>query len=243
MTMTDIDRAKDAIRNQVWELLARAQVVAPDVRGYIPDFDGAQAAADRLAELPVWKDAHVVKAVPDRAQLPVRARALAEGKLLYMAVPKLADAQPFRLIHPEHLTVAPEDAAAHQTAMQMGQPIDLDQMQPVDLVVCGSVAVDRRGARLGKGAGYSDLEVALLTEAGLLSASTTIVTTVHALQVVDHSLPQTRHDFSVDLVVTPGDVISCGTPRRPAALHWDDLAPERIAAIPVLGRLQTLPRP
>jgi NAD(P)-dependent dehydrogenase (short-subunit alcohol dehydrogenase family) len=35
-------------------------------------------------------------------------------------------------------------------------------MRPVNLVVCGSVAVNRRGVRLGKGAGYSDIEVALL---------------------------------------------------------------------------------
>lgn len=243
MARTDIDRVKDAIRNQVWDALVRAQVVAPDVHGHIPDFDGAQAAADRLAELPVWKDARVIKAVPDRAQLPVRVRALAEGKLLYMAVPKLADAQPFRLIDPEHLTVAPEQAAAHQTAMQIGQPADLDQMQPVDLVVCGSVAVDRHGARIGKGAGYSDLEVALLTEAGLLSASTTIVTTVHALQVVDHDLPETTHDFSVDLIVTPDDIVSCGPPRRPTGVRWADLDDNKIAEIPVLGRLQAIAHP
>ena len=47
------------------------------------------------------------------------------------------------------------------------------------MVVCGSVAVNRRGARLGKGAGYSDIEVALLQEAGLIGPSTVIVTTVH----------------------------------------------------------------
>jgi 5-formyltetrahydrofolate cyclo-ligase len=41
-------------------------------------------------------------------------------------------------------------------------------MQPVDLVACGSVAVDRTGARLGKGAGYSEIEVGLLNDAGLI---------------------------------------------------------------------------
>ena len=51
------------------------------------------------------------------------------------------------------------------------------------------MAVNRDGVRLGKGAGYSDLEVALLQEAGLIDRDTTIVTTVHALQVVDIALP------------------------------------------------------
>jgi len=44
---------------------------------------------------------------------------------------------------------------------------------------------------------------------------TAIVTTAHHLQVVDEALPETEHDFSVDLIVTPGEVIECVPPRRP----------------------------
>lgn len=107
-------------------------------------------------------------------------------------------------------------------------------MKPVDLIVCGSVAVNRRGVRLGKGAGYSDIEVALLQEAGLIGPETTIVTTVHPLQVIEDELPETDHDFSVDVIVTPDFVIRCPDPRRPQGLLWDDLPPEKIARIPVL---------
>jgi 5-formyltetrahydrofolate cyclo-ligase len=77
------------------------------------------------------------------------------------------------------------------------------------------VAVNRRGARVGKGAGYSDIEFALLTEAGLIDPNTMIVTTVHQLQVLDDEPYETAHDFSVDLIVTPNEVITCGPPRRP----------------------------
>jgi len=73
----------------------------------------------------------------------------------------------------------------------------------------GRVAVNRRGTRLGKGAGYSDIEVALLQEAGLIGPSTVIVTTVHPLQVIDEVMPETEYDFSVDLIATPGEVIEC----------------------------------
>src|SRR5207344_2461096 len=113
--------------------------------------------------------------------------------------------------------------------------VTLSEMSPVDLVVSGSVAVNREGVRLGKGAGYSDIEVALLTEAGLLRPETVIVTTVHTLQVLDEPLPETEHDFSVDLIVTPNQVIECGPPRRPTGLYWDHLDPSKIAAIPVLA--------
>ncbi|WP_436319654.1 5-formyltetrahydrofolate cyclo-ligase [Streptomyces syringium] len=101
-------------------------------------------------------------------------------------------------------------------------------------MVLGSVAVNRDGIRMGKGAGYSDLEFALLTEAGLISPETLVVTTVHALQVVDGPIPATEHDVSVDLIVTPDEVITCPTPHRPSGILWDHLAPEKIAAIPVL---------
>lgn len=64
-----------------------------------------------------------------------------------------------------------------------------------------------------------------------MGPDTIIVTTVHALQVVDTALPETGHDFSVDLIVTPDGVIRCGPSRRPAGLIWDHLTAEKIAAI------------
>jgi 5-formyltetrahydrofolate cyclo-ligase len=40
-------------------------------------------------------------------------------------------------------------------------------MAPVGIVICGSVAVNRDGVRIDKGAGYSNPEVAVLIEGGL----------------------------------------------------------------------------
>jgi 5-formyltetrahydrofolate cyclo-ligase len=42
------------------------------VIGRIPNFVGAEAAADQLAALPAWEAARVVKANPDKAQRAVR---------------------------------------------------------------------------------------------------------------------------------------------------------------------------
>jgi 5-formyltetrahydrofolate cyclo-ligase len=114
-------------------------------------------------------------------------------------------------------------------------------MRPVDMVVCGSVAVNRDGTRLGKGAGYSDLEVALLAEAGLIGPGTVIVTTVDPLQVIGEPIPEAGHDFSVDLIISTRDVIRCSPPRRPAGLDWDLLPASMIAAIPVLAARQKHP--
>jgi 5-formyltetrahydrofolate cyclo-ligase len=105
-------------------------------------------------------------------------------------------------------------------------------MFPVDLVVCGSVAVNRRGARIGKGAGYSDIEVALLAEAGLIRPETVIVTTLHQLQVVEEELPETEHDFRVDVIVTPDETIRCELSRRPKASCWSSSTPLKRVAFP-----------
>jgi 5-formyltetrahydrofolate cyclo-ligase len=209
--------------------------VAPGVHGRIPAFSGADRAADRLAALPEWRAARVIKAVPDTAQLPVRAQALEDGKVLYMAVPKLADELPFYVLNANTKGLSQWEAASKENAAAHAQKVGVDQMEPVDMVVCGSVAVNRQGVRIGKGAGYSDIEVALLAEAGLIGPDTTIVMTVHTLQVVDDVLPESEHDFSVDLIVTPDEVIRCGPQRRPSGLYWDRLSPEKIAAIPVLA--------
>ena len=232
---TETDEAKKAIRRRVWDLLVAEHVVERGVHGYIPAFVGAEAAADRLAGLAEWRAARVVKAVPDRAQQPVRERALRDGKLLYVAVPKLAAELPFFVLDPAGLAAAPAEAAAREHAARHARKVAVEDMRRVDVVVCGSVAVNRRGSRLGKGAGYSDIAVALLQEAGRIGPSTVIVTTVHPLQVVDDVVPETEHDFSVDLIVTPDEVIECEPPRRPTGLYWNNLTAAKIAAIPVLA--------
>ncbi|MGW6721722.1 5-formyltetrahydrofolate cyclo-ligase [Streptomyces sp. NPDC054995] len=234
--MADIDQAKQALREKAWRRLIDGGGAPADSYGKIPGFYGTQATAERLAELDEWQQAATIKANPDWAQLPIRTRALEDGKLLYMAVPRMASPEPFFLLDPETLTVPAGEAAEKKGAAQVARRVGVDAMRPIDVVVCGSVAVNRSGARIGKGAGYSDLEVALLVEAGLVTESTVIVAPVHALQVLDEEIPETAHDFSVDYIVTPDEVIRCTNRRRPPGLVWDDLTAEKIAAIPVLAQ-------
>lgn len=189
-----------------------------------------------MSQLDEWRDARVVKANPDWAQQPVRINALQDGKLLYMAVPKLATAQPFYLLDPAAISASLEVITTGDGAAKHAPRVEVEQMRAVDLIVAGSVAVNRHGVRIGKGAGYSDIEVALLAEAGLIGPSTVIVTTVHPLQIVDDDLPETEHDFSIDLIVTPDEVIRCAAPRRPNGIVATHLTAEKIRAIPALAR-------
>jgi 5-formyltetrahydrofolate cyclo-ligase len=221
-----LDR-KQEIRDRIWALLEREGAARfPGTRGRIPNFRGAEQAAAGLAERPEWHAARVVKANPDSPQLPVRRRARKAGKTLYMAVPRLAEEKPF---------VAVQGDPTIKRALAEGRRLSLDELEPVELIVCGAVAVNRQGARVGKGGGFSDLEFALLVEHGLVGAETTIATTVHDLQVLDEKLPETDHDFRVDLIVTPTRVLRARRGRRPSGLLWDHLDADKRAAIPALG--------
>jgi 5-formyltetrahydrofolate cyclo-ligase len=233
--------AKAALREEMWAALSVKGIARfPSPAGRIPNFVGAEAAARRLTETAPWQAAATIKANPDSSQWPVRQCALEDGKRVYMAVPRLAGPQPFFLLDPTHLATDARKASSIKGAGLSALPVDLEELEPVDLVVTGCVAVGRDGARLGKGGGFSDLELALAREAGLVDAGTVVVTTVHERQVVDSGvIPTTDHDIHVDLVVTPDAVIECARPKRHRlpTVQWDELTDEKIASIPLLGRL------
>jgi 5-formyltetrahydrofolate cyclo-ligase len=133
--------------------------------------------------------------------------------------------------------MSPWEAAAKEGAAKAGRKVAATELPPVDLVICGSVAVNREGARIGKGGGFSDLEVAFLVEAGVLRPDTILATTVHPLQVVDEPLPETIHDFRVDGIVTPDEALWCTEPHRPPGILWDHLDRDKIAEVPALAAL------
>ena len=238
--------SKAALRQEVWAAMRAAKVARfPGAAGRIPNFTGAEAAAEQLRGLPPWQAARTVKSNPDSAQWPVRQRALEDGKTVYMAVPRLAAPEPFFALDPAHLSEPPRKAASISGATRSARRVTLAELTPVDLVVMGCVAAGEDGARLGKGGGFADLEFALATAAGLIGPDTVCVTTVHELQVcAAGAIPTAAHDVPLDFIVTPDRVIDCRRdgPRPAAALDWDDLTEEKIAAIPLLAAQARLAR-
>ena len=236
--------AKAALRQEVWDAMRAAKVARfPGAAGRIPNFTGAEAAAERLRAMAQWAAAGTLKANPDSAQLPVRQRALEDGKLVCMAVPRLAAPEPFFALDPDHLAETPRKAASISGAARSARRVALADLSPVDLVVMGSVAAAADGARLGKGGGFADLEFALAAAAGLIGPDTVCVTTVHEIQVRPAgTIPLTGHDVPVDFVITPERVIDCRSrqaPRPTAGICWQDLTDAKIAAIPLLMALQS----
>lgn len=231
---------KDTIRESVWDDLdesGEARFPYPP-HGRIPNFAGAEDAANRMAQEEWWQEATAIKANPDAPQLSVRRRALRAGKIVYMAVPRLRSRKPFLALDPNAIDDI-DEASTISGASTYGQPVAVDEVPQIDVIVSGSVAVDKFGVRVGKGEGYSDLEFAILTEAGRVNARTVVATTVHERQVWPEPIEPAAHDVPIDFVATPErEFVTEIRTDRPDGLDWSRIGPEMIEEIPVLHELQ-----
>jgi 5-formyltetrahydrofolate cyclo-ligase len=232
---------KAAIRERVWKLMQEESVARfPGTWGRIPNFAGAEEAATRLLTVEAWRRAKVIKANPDSPQRPVRLLALQQGKRVYMAVPRLKKLKCFIELDPLHLGGEHERASSIKGAFRWGRPVGPEEMEPVDLIVAGSVAVTRDGARLGKGGGYSDLEYAIAREFALISSTTPVLTTVHPLQVVSNEIEMKVHDIPVDYILTPDEtIVTEHKHERPEGIYWELLHEEKLKGIPILRKLRS----
>ena len=137
-----------------------------------------------------------------------------------MASPKLREG--FLLLDPSKI---PSSKYAYASTIRgafiYGKKISLKDIPNVDLVITGSVAVDRKGGRIGKGGGYAELEYAILREIGSVTERTPVITTVHDIQIVDH-VPLEPHDLTVDYIGTPKRLYKI-TPRppKPKGIYWE----------------------
>ena len=232
----ELVRTKDAIRKDIWKLLPAKKVARfPGATGRIPNFIGAEACARLLANAGWWAKAGVIKANPDSPQRAIRQKALEEGKIVYMAVPRLRANKPFIELDPQRIKCSPYTASSIKGATRHGRHVALSAVRKIDLIVCGSVAVNLKGGRAGKGGGYSDLEFALLTEEKKVGGQIPIVTSVHPLQIIEDEIPMTEHDIPLSAIITPGKIFDIKSNfKRPKGIYWELLPAEKIEAIPAL---------
>ncbi len=237
--MDNIREEKTRLRRLIWDLMERRNIsrFPRPVHGRIPNFVGAEEAAKRALSLNEWRRALVVKVNPDSPQRPLRELALQEGKKVIMATPRLS--QGFIMIDP---AIIPKSmlrfASTIKGAFRLGRLLRLTEIPPIDLVITGCVAVDRRGNRLGKGGGYAEIEYAILRELGVTDESTPVITTVHDIQVVGR-VPREEHDLTVDVILTPTRTLRV-EPRspKPKGIYWSLLGDKK--APPVIKELRQL---
>ena len=237
------DENKDAVRGEVWDLLDTGGHAMGPTWSHIPNFIGADQAAWHLAQTEEWKRAKTVKCNPDPPQIPLRLRALYEGKILYAPVPYLTREFPYLRIDPKKLIekgVSFELAATSEGYMMHGERIGFEEVEPLDFCIVGSVAVSREGGRTGKGAGFADLETGIFRELGTIGPQTPMATTIHSSQLVPASkVFMMAHDSPLDFVATEQELIVTGnTAPRPKGVTWDFVQDDQFETIPFLRDLR-----
>lgn len=232
-----VERTKSEIREKIWNKLEEKGVARfpRPVNGRIPNFKGADIASEKLEEISEFKEAEKIKVNPDSPQNPVRSKVIEEGKTLFMPTPRLK--QGFLRIRQEDVPSGKErKATTIKHSNKFGESIGLEELPEIDLVVAGSVGVNKKGGRIGKGGGYTDLEYAILRELDL--GKPPVITTVHSLQIVDE-LPRKKHDVSIDWIVTPEKTIETNTNlEKPSGIDWELLSEKDLKQIPILRELK-----
>lgn len=230
---------KEEIRYKIWKLLEDKNIARfpRPVFNRIPNFVGAEEAAEKLAELDIFKKSKVIKVNPDSPQARVRELVLLNNKILIMPTPRIREG--FLLLDPSKI---PKNeisyAATIKGAFKYGNKVHPRNLPNIDLIVLGAVAVSLEGARIGKGEGYGELEFAILQEYGKINKDIKIAITVHDIQIVE-KIPIEPFDVSIDYIVTPTRVIEIKNRHdRPKGILWEYLSHEKIEEIPLLKELR-----
>lgn len=211
-----LKREKESIRKSIYDkLFNEGQSLRPNGDyGKIPDFKGSDIAAELLRATDEWKNSKTIFCSPDSAQIPVRFLALKDNKNLIMASPNLEHGYLF--LEGNKLNGKEKEASTKEGAFdycskffdfgkETSQANDSLAVS-IDLVVEGSVGVDRHGNRMGKGKGFADREIEDLFNKNLISESTPLVTTIHPFQLVGH-IPMESHDRKLNMIVTTDEII------------------------------------
>lgn len=187
-------RSKAAIRERA--LAARREL--PDA---VRD-QWSAAIADRLAELPAWRDARVVHTYVGAVEGEVGtrelvSRALGEGRTVACPrvrwSPRGLDSFAIRSL---------DDLVESRRGLWEPDPRRTEPVSDaeIDVVVVPGLAFDRRGWRVGFGAGLYDRFLA--------GVDAPRVGLAFSLQI-EPSLPVEPHDEPVDWIVTEGETIAC----------------------------------
>jgi len=176
--MDNIQKEKELIRKKIWDLLTEKNIAIFPLpcHGRIPNFKGVNKTAKLLENLKIFKNSNWILVSPDSPQKPIRELVLKYNKNLIMPSPRLKSG--FLLIKaPPSMA---KFASSLSNALKFSEKIE--KIPHIDLAIIGSVAVDLKGNRLGKGGGYGDREIKLAKNFGAK-----IISNIHSLQIVSHS--------------------------------------------------------
>lgn len=193
-------KTKEEVRNYVWNKMEEENVTSfpKPVYGRIPNFISSDKACERVKDLYEYKISKVIFVAPDSPLRRIREMILEENKILIVALPHIKDIVEID----ERINI--KEASTIKGFSKYGKPLK----SKIDLIIEGSVAVDLKGNRIGKGKGYGDREYEILKERGFLREGIKIVTIVHEFQIFkDFSYLMNEKDIKVNYIITDKRII------------------------------------
>jgi len=187
--------SKQEVREYVWKILKEKDECLFPCYGRIPNFKGVEKTIEKILNLEEFKNAKRIFVSPDTPQRLLLKFINLEEKEIYMATPRLKEGFVRVNIKSTNLKEI------------LSKSIKIQEIPKIDLAIIGSVAVDIKGNRIGKGGGYGDKEIKILKEK---NEKIKIVSNVHDLQVFeDLSYLMKEYDQKIDIIVTPTRIIRC----------------------------------
>jgi len=195
-------------------------------------------AAEKLRKLGTYRDAATVFATPHESLYQARINCLADGKNLLMPGPGIregffllkARSVPFKNI---------SMAVTYKGLEKYGQPLKGSSISelPADLLLTGSLAIDRTGGRIGDGYGFFDLCCALLHALNGVRHDAGILTFIQEEQISREILPQDTWDIKMTGAITPGQILHFEPSTQKVKIFWDALPHDRLKRIDPLWKL------
>jgi len=220
------------VLKKLCNFLSEHRVVAtnrPPVPHRYPHFVGAEKASIRAAVLDEFIAAKVVLVSPGVAVLSDTV--LSQGKMLVSPTPGLREEKVLQqLVKNDQAETIKTDGKRRQKFRRL----ELNEDAKIDVLVVGSMLVDKTGRRMGKKWEQVGLEFVL---GGLPSQNLIVITLVHDCQVVEE-LPGeffSPMDVPVDIIITPSRVIRVKDRLpKPRSILWDKVTEGMLEEIPVL---------
>jgi len=220
------------VLKKLCNFLSEHRVVAtnrPPVPHRYPHFVGAEKASIRAAVLDEFIAAKVVLVSPGVAVLSDTV--LSQGKMLVSPTPGLREEKVLQqLVKNDEAETITTDGKRRQKFRRL----ELNEDAKIDVLVVGSMLVDKTGRRMGKKWEQVGLEFVL---GGLPSQNLIVITLVHDCQVVEE-LPGaffSPMDVPVDIIITPSTVIRVKDRLpKPRNILWDKVTEGMLEEIPVL---------
>jgi len=191
---------KESIRQKVWRFLQEKNIATfpRPCFNRIPNFIRSWVASEKIKQIPEFNSSRCVFCAPDFVLKRIREIVLESNKILAVALPHMA----------EFLEISERKNINKATGIKGFKKYGVPLKTKVGLFVEGSVAVDKKGNRLGKGRGYGDKEWSYLLENNLLQGEVKVITLVHDEQIVeDFSNLMSETDKKVDYILTPTTII------------------------------------